>query len=195
MYSVTTLASIIRKLTSASIKKEHRLMVFLKALRKFSLRFPTGLALIGGVWLFLIMFQVVGDVTGRYIFLKPIPATYLLGEIMLVFLVFCGATYTEISGGHIRLLIINERFSPKWQALLDIIFLLGGLVILILLTWQTFGFAMRSWQFREVFFDYPIPIYPVKFIVSIGCFIFSIQYLLKLYTKIAYLARNRKSSL
>jgi TRAP-type C4-dicarboxylate transport system permease small subunit len=165
----------------------------LRKLRTFSLRFHTALALVGGIWLSLTMFQVVADVTGRYLLARPLPATYAIGEIMLVFLVYMGVTYTEVIGGHTRILLISDRLPRRWQILLEIVFLFVGLPILFLFTWYSFCFALRSWKLNEVALDFDIPLYPGKFIICIGFFFLSFQYFLNLLSKLHELIGSKRN--
>jgi TRAP-type C4-dicarboxylate transport system permease small subunit len=153
---------------------------FLEKFQALYLRFNTWVTLLGSIWLFLVMFQVTGDVTGRYLFLSPIPGTTVLSVIMLVFVVYLGAAYTEIKAGHIRVDMIAERFPMRSRKILNIIWTILGLSILPLFTWQTFILAMRSWQNNEVSIEFPIGLYYGKFAMSAGFFLLTIQFILHL---------------
>ena len=113
---------------------------------------------------------------------------------MLVFLVYMGATYTEIKDGHVKVSFISARFDKKWQNALDIFFLVGGVTILPLLTWQTFDSAMHSLEIREMALDYPIPVYPSKFVIPLGFFFLSIQFLLNLTTRVFELVKHKQEN-
>jgi TRAP-type mannitol/chloroaromatic compound transport system permease small subunit len=169
---------------SFSGNKECGFVRVLKVLQSHSLRFHKKLTIAVCLLLFLTMFLITGDVAGRYLLGKPIPGTLIIGCCMIVFLVYLSATYTEIMGGHIRVEMISARLSRKLQTLLDIIWVICGLVVLPLLTWQAFLMGLRSWRLGEISLDFPIPLYPVKFAVCAGFFFLFIQFVLNLCFKV-----------
>ncbi len=168
-----------------------KIWMFLETLRKLSTRFNTLLALIVASWCFLTMFQIVGDVTGRYLFSHPIPATYSMSGIMMVFLVFFGLTYLETLNGNILVDIFKKRFSYRWQAALELIFSIFALFILSLLTWQNFNEALQAWRVKLAALDYSIPLYPAKFAVALGFLLMFIHTFINFGIKLLNLTSTR----
>jgi TRAP-type transport system small permease protein len=164
----------------------------IEIMQSFSLKFNAWIAIIFSVWMFLTIFQIVIDVAGRYLFSAPLKATYSISEVMIVFFVYMGLTYTETKGGNIRIDFLINRFPRKLQDSLEILFLIGGLVIIALIIWQTFLTASQALQYRQTALDYPIPLYPGKFAISAGFFLLFIQFLLNLFTKISTLSTGKE---
>jgi len=179
-----------------SITEESRVAGFARIvnlLQSYSLRFNTWLALIVSVWMFLTIFQVVFDVTGRYVFSAPLPATFSISEVMIVFFVYMGLTYTEAKGRNIRVDALSKHLPRRLQDLFEVIFLIGGLIIIALIIWQTFLTASQALQYRQTALDYPVPLYPGKFAISLGFFLLFIQYFLNLLTKVTALTARKES--
>ena len=53
-----------------------------------------------------------------------------------------------------------------------------------LLVWQTFLLAMASWRTGEMAMDILLPIYPGKFVISIGFALWAIQIVVSILKKI-----------
>ncbi|MEZ5530566.1 MAG: TRAP transporter small permease subunit [Porticoccaceae bacterium] len=72
--------------------------------------------------------------------------TYLHSLLFLM-----GAAYTLKRGGHVRVDILYQRFSPKTQALIDaigtLLFLIPVCLLILLLCWD---YVANSWAIREV---------------------------------------------
>jgi TRAP-type C4-dicarboxylate transport system permease small subunit len=131
-----------------------------------------------GILLFMFMFMVVGDVTGRYSFASPIPGTMEIGEIVLAFVVFPGWAAVLANNQHIRVLIVADRLPPRWRHWLEIFALLVGLAMMVPIAWYSFSFAMDSYISKEIGFTYSIPRYPGKAAFFIGSTLFAIQFLI-----------------
>jgi TRAP-type mannitol/chloroaromatic compound transport system permease small subunit len=179
---------------SVMVSKERGFAAFLKLVQRCSLRFHKGLTIAVSLWAFLTIFQVTGDVVGRYVFLSPIPGTYVIAGIMLVFLVYLSASYTEMIGGHIRIDLISARLSHKWRAILEIVGIIFGLFGLSLLTWQALLMALRSWHLNEIALDFPFPIYIGKFAIFVGFLFLSVQFVLNLCTKLIELVAAKSGN-
>jgi TRAP-type C4-dicarboxylate transport system permease small subunit len=115
-----------------------------------------------------------------------------LSIVMLMFLVYLGAAYCEMVGGHIRVDLFTQYFSKSWQSRLDLVWLLLSFSILPLVTWQTFTLAMDSWRTGEMAMDIALPLYPGKFVISIGFFFWTIQIVLSIVDKIREMSHSRE---
>ncbi len=72
------------------------------------------------VTLFLTIMIVV-DVTGRYFFNKPLPATWEIGELCMPYIVFFPFAYALARGNHVRVGLIKNLFSTQVQKIFEII--------------------------------------------------------------------------
>jgi TRAP-type C4-dicarboxylate transport system permease small subunit len=131
-----------------------------------------------GALLFLFMFMVVTDVSGRYLFLKPLAGTMEVGESVLAFVVFMGWAAVLANRQHIRVLLVVGRLPLRWQAGLELLALAVALAMMAPIAWYSFSFAVKSYVIKEVGLAYGIPTYPGKFALFIGSALFAIQLLI-----------------
>jgi TRAP-type C4-dicarboxylate transport system permease small subunit len=153
-------------------------------LQKVLTRINTPLVVACSVLLFLLMFNVVSDVTGRYLFLKPVPGSFEIGEAVLVFVVFLTLASVQMHGQHIRVTVVLSRLSPGWQAWLELLAIAAGFSLTFLMAWQSLPFAINSYKIKEAGLSYPIPVYPAKFACFVGCAMFCIQFFIQLLSHI-----------
>ena len=130
-------------------------------------------------WLVLLLTFVIGyDVALRYIFNAPTKWAYEMSYQLGGTYFWLGAAYTLKYQAHVRIDIFYSRFSPRVQALVDVILYLvlffpvwGGL------TYYLVPYIIHSWQIREkamMGFWQPI-IYPFKTGMIIGTVLLLIQ--------------------
>ena len=159
------------------------------AMRRFSNRINESLTAICGIVFFLYMLNIMADVTGRYLFLKPVQGTVEIGENVLAFAVFLSLAAVQMRKGHIRVNILESHLSSRSAAWLEILALSVGFIVFSLMTWQGFTFAIRSWQINELGINLPIPLYIGKFALFVGsamlCVQFFIDLLDQIYRKLA----------
>ena len=147
-------------------------------------KFIRGLAFVVAVWLLLEVFHITFDTFSRYVFNKPFQGTITISIMMLMFLVYLGAPYCENVRGHIRVKILLQRFSKPWQNRLDVIWLVLALMLMPLLVWQSFLLALHSFRTGEMAMDIALPMYPGKFVITIGFALWAIQLVVSLIEKI-----------
>lgn len=110
---------------------------------------------------------------------------YLFSAIFLL-----AAGYTLKHNGHVRVDIFYARFSPRTQAVID---LLGGLLFLLpvtlLMMWLSWpGFA-SSWAIQEMSSDAGGLIrWPVKLLIPVGLALLALQGVSEIIKRIAFLA-------
>jgi TRAP-type C4-dicarboxylate transport system permease small subunit len=133
-----------------------------------------------GLLLFLFMFMVVSDVSGRYLLLKPVPGTQEVGEIVLAFVVFMGWAAVLANNQHIRVLLVVDRLPLRSRVWLEILALVVGLAMMAPIAWYSLSFAIDSYVTKEIGFTYSIPRYPGKMALFVGSTLFAIQFLIAL---------------
>ena len=154
----------------------------------------TVLVAVCGCAFFLYMFNVVGDITGRYLFLKPITGTIEIGQLVLAFATFMSLAYVQLKGFHIRLPVFTERLSLTWQAWLDLLAIAVGIALVVLMAWQGYRISVNSWKIMEQANTAPVPVYIGKTAVFVGCSLFSLQLILEFVTRIAGMLSNKEKS-
>jgi TRAP-type C4-dicarboxylate transport system permease small subunit len=165
--------------------KVPRIIGILAFIRKGMSRINTPLVIFAGGLFFLYMFNVVADITGRYVFLSPVQGTTEVGELVLPMATFLGLAYLQMRDAHIRVTLLPDHVPPNWRAGMDILALLVGCGLMALMSWQSFIFARDSIIIREIAsLSSPVPVYIGKLAYFIGCAVFCIQFLVDLVCKI-----------
>lgn len=117
-------------------------------------RFISGLTMalawIAGLAVALMMFQVVGDVLGKYLFNAPIPGTAeIVANYNMIATVFLSLAYVEARNSAISVELIYENVGPRAQRFM---MRLADLVTLIFysgLGWFSWGMARRAYNLNE----------------------------------------------
>ncbi len=133
----------------------------------------------GVSWIVLVITIMMGyEVLMRYVFNAPTQwaydLTYMLGGTFF----FVGATYTLKMRGHVRIDIIYNRFTPRTQALIDVIFsLIFFFPVWIGLLYNLIPYVYLSWSVAERSLEsyWRPPIYPFKTVMPIGTFLLLLQ--------------------
>ena len=136
-----------------------------------------------GILLFLFMLMEVGDVSGRYLFLSPVPGTREIGEIVLAYVVFMGWAAVLANNQHIRVLLLVDRLPLRWQAWLELLALLVGLAMILPIAYYSFELALKSYMTKEIAFTYAIPRWPGKTALFLGSSLFAIQFFIMLLSR------------
>ena len=151
------------------------------------------LASICGALVFLYMFLVAANITGRYLFHKPIDGTLEVGQLVLASVIFFSLAYTQKEDAHIRVTAVLKTLPQRWQDRFETAILAIGFLIMILMAWRAFPFAMESFRMREVHMSVDVPIWPTKFIFFIGWSILGLQFLLEFLTRILTNLSSKKN--
>ena len=93
-------------------------------------------AIIAGILVIFLMLSVSLEVTLRYFFGRPTIWVVEIAEYVLVYIPFLVAAWVLKRGGHVRMDLVLNRFSPKNQYLLNAITSFTGAVICFILTWS-----------------------------------------------------------
>jgi TRAP-type C4-dicarboxylate transport system permease small subunit len=94
------------------------------------------------VTIFLTLMIVI-DVSGRFLFNRPLPATWELGEICMPYIVFFPFAYALRRDNHVRVLLIRNQFSPGVQRGMKIF--TDGLSLLMC-AFLTYYSWLRFWE-------------------------------------------------
>ncbi|MFN3846380.1 MAG: TRAP transporter small permease subunit [Paracoccaceae bacterium] len=130
-------------------------------------------------WLIILMtFGMAYEVLVRYAFNSPTPWALDLSFIMYGTIFMMGGAYTLSRGGHVRGDFIYRTWSPRTQALVDMVlyflFFFPGILALV---FTGFKYASRSWSYAEVSVNSPagIPIYQFKSVIVVAGILLIIQ--------------------
>ena len=179
-------------------KKVSKSVNVLSTLEKLFVRIDELLVLAGGVLIFLFMLTVIVDVSGRYLFAKPLPGTLEIGEAVLAFAIFLSLAYVLMRDQHIRVTVLLERVPIRWRAWFAILALVAGFFLMFLIAWQSLPFAIHSYQIKERGLCFPLPLFPAKFAYFAGsailCIQFFIQCIKKLFAQLANKAPDNEEN-
>ena len=131
---------------------------FLSALNTFFKKLHEHIALVCGAMFFLYMLNIVGDVTGRYLFLSPILGTIEIGQSVLAIAVFMTLAAVEANKENMRVTLLHDHVSPKIKAILEVFAVLCGLFLMVFRPEQT---LFQKWPYLIPFLGY-VPLKEVK---------------------------------
>lgn len=154
------------------------------SIEKYLTKINLVLAMVCGVVWFLFMLMTVGDVTGRYLFLSPIPGTMEVGSVVLAFSVFMSWAAVLARNQHIRIFIVLDRMSPRLRYWFDILCYVCGFAVIVPIAYYGLSFAAESIKIREFGITYGIPLWPGKLALFVGCSLLSLEFLMQLLIRI-----------
>ena len=153
---------------------------------QFMKRVNTKLALVSGALVFFYMFLVGANITGRYVFNRPIDGTLEIGQLVLASVIFFSLAYVQVKDAHIRVTAVLKILPCKWQDKFETAILAVGFVMMILMAWRSLPFALESFEMREVHMSVNVPIWPTKFIFFFGWCLLGLQFLLEFLNRILW---------
>jgi TRAP-type C4-dicarboxylate transport system permease small subunit len=131
------------------------------------------LALVGGIAVFMLMVLAVVSVGGRNLFNKPLPGYVDWIEMAMPLIAFMGVSYTQRTGGHIRMDILVGRLKGRWLWAAELLTALVTLILMVLLVWGSWAHFQRSIDFnvplwsRDSSIDIKLPLWPAKLLVPL----------------------------
>lgn len=135
-------------------------------------------ALAGGVT-FAVMLLVAANVLTRYFFNAPIAGTLEITESALGYIIFLSLAMTQYEGGHIQVVLLTQRLSPRAARMLEVIALSIAVAFFAWATSATLDSALESWAMNEQEWGaIQFPLYPVRFAITLGLGLMTLQCLL-----------------
>lgn len=139
----------------------------------------TGIIKFGDVVSFLIlviMLLTTYEVIARYFFNSPTAWAWPINRQLFAIFALVGGAYTMAHGMHIRIEMLQERFSPGIKALVRCLSLICLLAFLGVLTWQGLSLGWTSFSNREVLPGvFRMPLYPVKLFLPLAAVLFILE--------------------
>lgn len=109
------------------------------------------------------------DVIGYAVFGHPIPGAYESTETLMVVVVFLAFGLLHQNRAYISVDLLYRRVGARGQRALDIFTLLLITLFFVVVAWQGWLLAWRSWEIGEYSVGLVgFPIYPSKFALAIG---------------------------
>lgn len=111
----------------------------------------------------------VGDVTGRYLFNKPLFGAVEMSEFLMAILSFGGLALAELRNSHITVDFFVGALPERARAWLEAAGALLGIVFWGFVSWRATVHAQRIWEAGEVSANLAVPTWPFYLAVTIGC--------------------------
>lgn len=143
----------------------------------FERKFEKGLRLLayaGGLVLAGLAALIIYEICARYFFGRPFRGGFEMTELAMSVIVACGLPYTAIQRGHVSVDIFSgflDRPAMRW---LNFSVHALGAVVLALLTWRSFEYALSSYGYGDVSNMMRIPKYPFQFAIAVSAGLFTI---------------------
>jgi len=128
------------------------------------------LAAMGGVALMLMMIQTVADVVADQFFSRPIPGNLeVISVHHMVLVVFLPLAFVERRHEHIQVDLVYQLMPRAVQRIILVLGYLLSAGFFAILTWRTWGDALRSLAKNEMMMgNVYVIIWPAKFVLPIG---------------------------
>jgi TRAP-type C4-dicarboxylate transport system permease small subunit len=137
--------------------------------------------------LFFMMALGTIDVSGRYLFNKPVLGTFEVFEILLPAIVLLGLGYTQGNKAHVRMEILVSRLSSRKQIILNFFTNSCALFISVLILWRGWVLVTEYWRMGRTIPTIGVPMFLPQCLVPLGALILSlvlivqmIQYIVQL---------------
>lgn len=131
--------------------------------------------------LFSMMLLGTADVTGRYIFNKPIIGTVEIFGILLPAIVLLGLAYTQGAQAHIRMEVLVLRLPRRVQTILSFITTICMLFVSALILWQGVALIITYRHMGRTIETIGVPLFLTQILVPLGalmlCFVLIVQML------------------
>ncbi len=146
-------------------------------------------------WMVLLLtFAMVYEVFARYFFSAPTTWAFDTSVMLYGAYFMLGSAYTLARDAHVRGDVLYRRFSPRTQALIDLVlYLLVFFPAMYALTYAGWSYFWQSFLVRETspFSPYGRPIYPLKFVIPLSAVLLAIQGLAQVLRCLVAVRTNR----
>ncbi len=136
------------------------------------------LVFLAGAILIFIVASVSAEVILRYFFNSPSSRVVEINENNLLYITFLAVAWVLARDGHVKVELVVIRLNPRTQHLFGLITSVIGLLICLIITWYGALLTWRDFQMGTFKSGInKIPEASVLFIIPVGTFLLSIQFL------------------
>ena len=147
--------------------------------------------LLAGFATLAIVLLITYDVAMRYFVNQPQIFVDEVASFLEVLVVFGGAAYTFLAGGHVRVDLLTGRLSPSARAWMRALTLTLGVVFLSIVIWVTTQSALTAWRYGRVSTVMLYPLWMPMAIIPAGLTLLGLVMLVSLSRQITVLAGPR----
>lgn len=123
---------------------------------------------LAGVFIFSVMLLIVTNIILRAAFKHPILGTYEIVGFLAAMGVSLGLAHCALREGHIAVSFVMERFSPKVQAVVNVVVNTVSIVFWTAAVWYIGKYALAMKTKGLVSSTAEIPVYPFIYMVALG---------------------------
>lgn len=150
------------------------MLSLIEAVEWFLLR----LGVLSGFATLLVTLVVVADVAGRAIFNAPLHSATEVSELLLVVLVFLGLAGAQQKRQNYAIDVMSRHLPMTLQNVLEVLGYIFCLVLTLGLAWFSTKQAMSSYARGEAGFGIiAFPIWPARFVLALGLWLLSLQFI------------------
>lgn len=147
-------------------------------------RLVRGCNWLASAWILVLMLLIVGDITGRVLFNKPIVGVNEILEISIIAMLYLQVTQALREGRHTRsdaFALQLQRRNPRAALVLDAVFHAAGFVLMVLILFAVWPRVLEAYRAnlsignRGVFV---VPEWPLRAVILFGCVLMAVQFAL-----------------
>ena len=152
----------------------------------------------GVIWVFMLMFFICADITGRTLFDFPLQGVPEIVSFSLTACVFLQLSFAVQNSRLTQVEFLFERIQknkPRNAQGLQLFFSTAGCFIFTVIAlgaWPDFSRAFRTNEFAGVESIYTFPVWPIKLVVFLGAAVAALGYLCQLIPQ-TYKNKDRNS--
>jgi len=139
-----------------------------------------GLGAAGALMLLAMMAIGAWDVTGRYLFNRPVTGALETSSMLMGGMVFLGWAYTLAQKAHTTVDIVFILYPPRVQAFLAFLTMFLTLILFALIAWESIAVAMGDWSGGKLVKVILVPIAPFKFLLSLGAVLLCLESIIQM---------------
>ncbi len=133
-------------------------------------------ATIVGALVMVLMFIIVVERGGRFLFGKPLQGAVEISRVVLAWVLFGSLAYALVQGVHVRVTLFLTRFPQRPRLIAEAIIIALSLLFFSLAVYQGWGQFWDSFtQHETMAAPIWIPFWLAKLALPVGCFIIAAQ--------------------
>lgn len=169
----------------ANHRRLHRFSLLMGTFSRYVKWLTMVLNTVGSLLIAMLVILVNTDVIGRSVFNAPLSGVPEIVSLTIVAIVFLQVAYTVQQGQLTRsdalLMTLGKRF-PTLKLMIEALFNMTATVLVAFLLSASYPFFLKAWgknTFVGSIGDFTAPIWPIKFIILVGCAALFCQFLMR----------------
>ncbi len=123
---------------------------------------------VGSIALASLMLLTVADVFGRYFLNQPVPGTFEMTELFMVFIVFLALGLAQHHNEHISLDLAYNYFPSRLKKSTNVLIDVVNLAVMAAVTWQLYEYSARMGEGNYTTAVLQLPIQPFVIVAVAG---------------------------